>query len=49
MKTQLIVLIDDPLKIKFKSICVKEKTTMTDVVIDSVEQYIKNKTKKVIY
>ena len=49
MKTQLIILIDESTKIKFKSICVKEKTTMTNVVLESVEQYVKNKTKKVIY
>ncbi len=49
MKTQLIILMDDPLKIRFKSICAKEKTTMTDVVTSCVENYIKNKTKKVIY
>lgn len=46
---QLIILIDESTKTKFKGICVKEKTTMTDVVIECVENYIKNKTKKVIY
>ena len=49
MKSQVIVLLDEQTKIKFKSICAKEQTTMSNVIKDGVDEYIKDKTKKVIY